>query len=173
MCGMRFLNSAWNVFWRLCVCNGTLHNQCLINFLYPMLQRRVLNQDFCRTRWQHKDQLWHWASLWPSFCKNLVESASSSRLRHIRPYSAVFLYGKFRFIFFACTEPRIRQWSLCGTRSSQFYLFITILESFLEIYFIAPPAYLPASAHDGDPAETWINLLVSLHASSIGLLVVK
>lgn len=59
------------------------------NFLYPMLQCRVLNQKFCRTRWQHKDQLWHWASLWPSFCKNL-ESASSSLLRHIRPYSAVF-----------------------------------------------------------------------------------
>jgi hypothetical protein len=35
------------------------------------------------------------------------------------------------------------------------------------------PTCLSASAHDGDPAETWINLLVSLHASSIGLLVVK
>ena len=72
-----FHNSVWNVFWRLCICNGNLPNQCLMHFLYPMLQCRVLNQDFCRTRWQHKAQLWHWASLWPSFCKNL-ESASSS-----------------------------------------------------------------------------------------------
>lgn len=90
-------------------------------------------------------------------------------------YSTIFcsvLFGKFRFIFFACTEPRIRQWNLCGTRSSQFYLFINSW-IILGNLFTAPPAYLPASAHGGDPAETWINLLVSLHASSIEFLVVK
>ena len=145
MCGgMSFLNSVWNVFWRLCICNGTLPKQCLINFLY-ILQCRVLNQEFCRTRWQHKDQLWRWASLWPSFCKNLVESASSSTSTYSTILCSV-LYGKFRFIFFACTEPRIRQWNLCGTRSSQF-LFVYHNSWIILGNLLHRPACLPASAH--------------------------
>ena len=172
MCGMSFLNSVWNVFWRLCICNGNLPNQWLINFLYPMLQYRVLNQKFCRTRWQHKDQLWHWASLWPSFCKNL-ESASSSLLRHTWPYSAVFYMESSDSFSSPAQSPASDNEIYVEPEAHSFICLSQFLNHSWKFTSSPRLPYLPASAHDGDPAETWINLLVSLHASSIGLLVVK